>query len=384
MTAFATRASAAGRNMDLQHLADRLRERQARALDVIAGTGAIRAEDGRLVLTGTEPQLGPDGVTLTDGAYSINDVAMGGIAQKLNIPLAYLRRMHTDARDLFDVNVNGWLSRMDRRLLIRVLRDDNGSGVCRAALSDRYAKIDDLDVLVAALDGIRASGAPVRIEGADVSDTRMYLRVSAPSVRTLAPGLLAGYRSPFNGRSGADLPVVWAGFVITNSEVGCGAYEIRPRIVAEGCGYGAVITTHGMRRTHLGARHDDADGQITWSRATTAKTLELITAKTADAVAAYLDPDYLQRMVRDLEAAAGVPVTDPDTTIKTISTKLKYTDEQAASILNHFITGADTTSGGILHAVTSVAQTLADADAAHEMESTAIQAMHLAASIARS
>ena len=73
-----------------------------------------------------------------------------------------------------------------------------------------------------------------------------------------------------------------------------------------------MITAHGMRRTHLGSRNEDTEGVVAWSRATTAKTLELITAKTTDAV-------------------------------------------------------------------TSVAQTLGDADAAHEMESTAIQAMHLAA-----
>ena len=116
---------------------------------------------------------------------------------------------------------------------------------------------------------------------------------------------------------------------------------------------------------------------VAWSRATTAKTLELITAKTTDAVTAFLDTDYLQRMVRELEAAAGRPVTDPDTTIKTISTKLRYSDDQAQAILQHFIAGADISAGGILHAITSVAQTLTDADAAHEMESTAIQAMHL-------
>jgi hypothetical protein len=382
MTPFVARASAPGRNLDLQHLADLLHERSARALDVIAGTGAIHAEGGRLVLDGTEPVLGPDGVTMTAGAYTVNDVAMAGISDKLNIPLAYLRRMHADAVELWDSNVEGWLARMNRRLLIRVLRDDNGSGVARAVLSDRYAKIDDLDVLLAALDGIRASGAPVQIEGADIGAKRMYLKVSAPSVRALAPGLLANYRSPFTGQAGRDLPVVWAGFVITNSEVGCGAFEIRPRIVTLICKNGAVLTTHGIRRTHLGARHDDADGEIAWSRATTAKTLELITAKTTDAVAAFLDPDYLQRMVRELEAAAGRPVTDPDTTIKTIATKLRYSDEQAKDILAHFITGADLSAGGILHAVTSVAQTLPDADAAHDLESTAIQAMHLAAATA--
>ena len=378
MTIFATRANAPGRNLDLQNLLAIFQDRRARALDVIAGTGAIHARDGRLVLDGTEPHLGPEGVTMTDGSYTLNDVAMAGIADKLGIPLAYLRRMHTDAVDLFDVNVNGWLSRLDRRLLIRVLRDETGSGVVRACLSDKYAIMNDEDVLLAALEGIRASGAPVQVEGADISDRRFYLKVSAPTVRALAPGLLANYRSPFNGRSGADLPVVWAGFVITNSEVGCGAFSIMPRVVVEVCRNGAVITAHGMRRTHLGARHEDTEGLVAWSRATNAKMLDLITSRTTDAVAAFLDEDFLARMVRDLEAAAGKPVTDPDTTIKTIATRLRYSDETAKAVLAHFITGADTSAGGILHAITSVAQTLDDADAAHELETTAIAAMHLA------
>ena len=380
MTTFAP-ATAPGRNLDLDHLATLLRETSTRALDVIAGTAAIRAEHGRLVLEGTEPVLGTDGVTMTAGSYGLNDVATTGLADKLGIPLAYLRRMHTDAVDLFDANVNGWLARMNRRLLVRVLRDDHGGGVVRAVVSDKYARIDNLDVLIAALDGIRASGAQVQVEGCDLTDRRMYIRVAAPGVQALAPGLLANYRSPFSGQAGRELPVVWAGFVISNSEVGCGAFSIAPRIVVRVCRNGAVMTAHGMRRTHLGSRQDATEGVITWSHATTAKALELITSRTTDAVGAYLDPDYLQGMVRELEAAAGVPVTDPDTTIKTVATKLKYTDDTARAILAHFITGADLSAGGVMHAVTSVAQTLPDADAAHEMESTAIQAMHLAAAV---
>ena len=380
MTTFAP-ATAPGRNLDLDHLASLLRETSTRALDVIAGTAAIRAEHGRLVLDGTEPVLGSDGVTMTAGSYSLNDVATTGLADKLGIPLAYLRRMHTDAVDLFDANVNGWLARMNRRLLVRVLRDDHGGGVVRAVVSDKYARIDNLDVLIAALDGIRALGAQVQVEGCDLTDRRMYIRVAAPGVQALAPGLLANYRSPFSGQAGRDLPVVWAGFVISNSEVGCGAFSIAPRIVVRVCRNGAVMTAHGMRRTHLGSRQDATEGVITWSHATTAKALELITSRTTDAVAAYLDPDYLRGMVRELEAAAGVPVTDPDTTIRTVATRLKYTDDTARAILAHFITGADLSAGGVMHAVTSVAQTLPDADAAHEMESTAIQAMHLAAAV---
>ena len=56
----------------------------------------------------------------------------------------------------------------------------------------------------------------------------MYVRVVCEQVRALAPALLAGYRSPFTGAAGADNPVVFAGFVITNSETGCGAFTPDP------------------------------------------------------------------------------------------------------------------------------------------------------------
>ncbi|HEX9357029.1 MAG TPA: hypothetical protein VF933_24835 [Streptosporangiaceae bacterium] len=49
--------------------------------------------------------------------------------------------------------------------------------------------------------------------------------------------------------------------------------------------------------------------------------------------------------------------------------------------LDHFIRGGDVTAGGVMHAVTSVAQTLEDADAAHEMESLALRSLELAAAL---
>lgn len=45
----------------------------------------------------------------------------------------------------------------------------------------------------------------------------------------------------------------------------------------------------------------------------------------------------------------------------------------------HFIRGGDLTAGGILHAITSVAQTVDDAGTAQDMEAHALDAMHLAA-----
>ena len=366
------------RNMALDQLAAMLRDQSARQLDVIAGAGAIRLVGGRLLLEGTEPELGPDGVTMTAGRYAVNEVANAGLADKLGIPAAYLRRLHADHPDLYDQNVNGWLDRTDRRFLVRVLRGEAGGGVVRAFLSDRYSRIDNLDVLMAVLDGVRRSGAQVQVDGCDLTERRMHVRLYAPQVRALAPQLLGSYRSPFDGRPGADLPVVWAGFVISNSETGCGAFTIAPRLVVEVCRNGMVIDHAGLRRTHLGARHSD-DGVVAWSQETTSKTLDLIASRTRDAVAAYLDADFVTRTVRALEAVAATPVSDPDITIKQLGQRLRYTEEQQRGLLAHFIAGADLSAGGILHAVTSLAQTLPDADAAYELEATAVHAMRIAA-----
>jgi hypothetical protein len=173
------------------------------------------------------PVLGADGVTMTAGRYRPTDVCDAGIADKLGIPAAYLRRTRDFHPALFDANVNGWLGRDDRRFFIRALRASDGeTGVARAWLSDGYKKIDHLDTLMAVFDGIRRAGHPVQIETCDLTDRRMYVRARCEAVQALAPGLLAGYRSPFTGAAGADNPVVFAGFVVTNSETGCGACTV--------------------------------------------------------------------------------------------------------------------------------------------------------------
>ena len=187
-------------------------------MDVVAPASAIRARNGQLVIDGADPVLGPDGVTMTAGTYTPTEVCDQGLADKLGIPAQYLRRMREQRPDLYDVNVNGWLAGDPRKFLIRCLRPTTGTGpgAARAFLSDGFRRIDNLDVLLAALDGVRDAGVPVEIDGCDLTERKMYVRVVCQQVATLAPALLADYRSPFTGAAGADNPTVFAGFVISN------------------------------------------------------------------------------------------------------------------------------------------------------------------------
>jgi hypothetical protein len=330
------------------------------------------------VVDGSAPEIGPDGVTMTSGTYLPTEVCDQGIADKLGIPVAYLRRLRREQPGLYDANVNGWLAGDSRRFLIRCLRG-GGGGVARAFLSDGYKIIDNLDVLLAALDGVRAAGLPAEVDGCDLTERRMYIRVMCEQVAVLAPALLAGYRSPFTGAAGAENPVVFAGFVISNSETGCGAFTLTPRLVVQVCRNGMTITRDAVRAVHLGERLDQ--GVVTWSGNTQDKTLALITAKTSDAVATFLDPAYVQAAVRAIERDAGHELADPQEAVAVVSQRLRFTDDQQRDILSHFIRGGDVTAGGILHAVTSVARTLPDGDAAHEMEAAGLRALEIAATL---
>jgi hypothetical protein len=369
------------RNASLADLAALLRDQQARAVDIVAPASAVRARHGQLVIDGTDPALGADGVTMTTGTYTPTGVCDQGLADKLGIPGQYLRKLRDQRPALFDANVNGWLDGDPRKFLIRCLRpaDGSGPGAARAFLSDGYKKIDNLDVLLAALDGVRASGMPAEVDGCDLTERRMYVRVTCEQVRALAPALLADYRSPYTGAAGADNPVVFAGFVITNSETGCGAFTLTPRLVVQVCRNGMTITRDAIRAVHQGERLDE--GVVTWSGNTMDKTLALITAKTTDAVAAFLQPAYLDRTVQEISAQAGHPLADPQHAVEVVSARLRFTDVQQATILAHFIRGGDITAGGILHAVTSTAQAQPDADTAHDMEAAGLRALEIAATL---
>ncbi|MHA6783087.1 hypothetical protein ACVGOW_19125 [Pseudonocardia saturnea] len=71
--------------------------------------------------------------------------------------------------------------------------------------------VDDLDVLLAVLEGIRTAGVEVDIARCDLTEGRVYVKVRAPQIAEYAPELLADYRSPFTGARDADTPTVSPG-----------------------------------------------------------------------------------------------------------------------------------------------------------------------------
>lgn len=405
------------RNATLEDLATLLKEQHARKVDVVAPATAIQSVEGLLVVKGAEAEITEAGVTQTDGVYRPTSVCDEGVAEKLQIPLAYVRRLRSERPDLYDANVNGWLHGnvtpgVDdnqaglpdaRKFLLRCFKGDDGEsvGVARALLSDSYKIVDNLDVLTAALDGVRQAGAAIDIDGCDLTDRRMYVRIVAPGIKALAPALLANYRSPFrdggvqragNGHWGFEAarregmgydagsePVVFGGFVLSNSETGGGAFSITPRLVIQICKNGLCITEDVLRSVHLGSKMDE--GVIKWSDDTQQKNIALVTAKTRDAVATFLDTSYMEKVISRIEEKAGVEIAKPVDDVKTIGKKLTFDEATIDGVLEHFMRGSDMTAGGVMNAVTSFAQTVDDADKAYEIEQQGLRALDLAAAL---
>jgi hypothetical protein len=417
------------RNADLPTLAAALNDQRTRAVDLVVPARSILFRRNALIVDGVEPMLSENGVTEVNGLYLPTRVALEGISAKLKFPLEFAGRCRTmlhmdvaDGRTLFDVNVNRLLQAqpLDARYLVRLLKSADGApggdgadGVMRALLSDRFRCIDNFDVVLAALRGMTEAGITDPIIEADLTERRMIVKVGVPQIATLAPKLLEGYRSPFGGHDASVVrrdgregglggwtpervanasrgegqtiegggETVFAGFVISNSEVGGGGFNITPRLVIRLCNNGLTIAAEALKRVHLGAQMDA--GVVDWSEETARRNLALVASQTADAVRKFISPDYLNAKVAELEADAATPLTDAQTVIATVSKSLGFSEVEATNILAHFIQGGQMTAGGVMQAVTSAAQLHEDGDDAWAMEAKGIPAMHAAVAAMR-
>jgi len=387
------------RKTDFETLLATLDEQQDRKVDVVVPATNLCFGGGnlRVLRSDLEPRLTADGVTPVVQEFTSTDVFDEGLAERLGRGIVtgrMLRKLRAEGwTDIVDGTLNGlihgkrkggslvqatgdgseWMREpLDKSVLVRALKDADGgeTGTARALLSNSYKIVDHVETLRAALRGMQAAGLGAdNIAQCDLTGRKMYVTVTAPEIKALAPELLKGYRSPFTGQTGSDNPTVFAGFVLSNSETGHGSFSVTPRLVVEVCTNGMTIKRDAVAARHLGARLDD--GLIRYSEETRQANLQLITSQAADAVRTFLDVDYMRKVLAELTEQAGHEVKETERAVKEITQKLEcpalYDD-----VLTAFIKGGQTTRGGLVQAVTAAAQSAdIDADLAFQMEERA-------------
>jgi len=203
-----------------------LRQSQAKT-DYLVNTANLRMEPW-----GNEPMLR---VLDANGLDQVEPLTMKQTAHQqlgayLDIPRKYYDRMLQQEPDLLAHNVNHWFQKQPEQRMIRTI-----DGHARAFLSNRYRRIDNLDIAKVTLP-IIAEMPDARYESCQITDDYMYIKVVNPRLTAeVVPG-----------------DIVQAGVVISNSETGLGAVTIQPLIYRLVCSNGMVVNAAKARRNHVG------------------------------------------------------------------------------------------------------------------------------------
>lgn len=286
------------------------------------------------------------------------------VAEKFDIPRGYYKKMLADATKLLDSNVNHWLKSESKNLLLRTFQGgaDYYKSTARALLSDRYSMIDNYAVLMEALGAIKETGLTIEIVNAELSETRMYLKVVCPDVEIKAKELLYMHRQSVDLGFG-----VVSGFTLSNSEIGAGSFKITPRGVVLSCTNGLISTKDELKNVHLGAKMEQLG--FDKNKAVMQANLKLIREQIKHAVKIFLSKEYLQKLINVYKQLGDVPIEAPiEKVIQVVGKEYQISDERKSNILKYFIEGGDTRRMGLASAMTREVQDLQNADQKNDTE----------------
>lgn len=281
--------------------------------------------------------------------FAVGEVAHQQISARLGIPYRYYQKMQTEQPALLDENVNTWLHETPERRMVRTL-----DGRVRAFLSDRYRRLDNLELCAAVLPVIREmKGA--NIESCAVTETHLYLKV-------------------INRRMKAEVAVgdvVQAGFVISNSEVGLGSLKVEPLVFRLICKNGLICKDFTQKKYHVGrqAGGRDEEAYELYSDETIAQDDKAFFMKVKDTVRCAADEAKFQLTVDRMREAMHVPLEhEPVKEVELLADKFQLTQAERGDVLRQLFMSGDSTRYGLLNAVTAASKICDDYERATELE----------------
>ena len=243
------------RKGDIETLVAKLKEQMLLKVDLIVPSENIRMDgnaniviSGRIdgseetndELTGILRQL----KIQTKGELILQpfNTAHGQLKERLDIPAKYYDRLMRHP-ELLQANINYWMKEVNKNYFLRIFEDKStNTGYLRTILSDKFFTLDNWDVLLATMDAVKESGVKLEIESCDISENKMYVRFIAPGVERDASKILKNYKLPDG--SEPNNPKICAGFVVSNSEIGCGRFFVAPRLIVLACKNGKIGRAH--------------------------------------------------------------------------------------------------------------------------------------------
>jgi hypothetical protein len=273
----------------------------------------------------------------------------------LGIPTTYYDKMRDEYPELLAQNVNGWLGRSDAKHTVRTL--DN---TVRAFLSDKYRRIDNIEIAEAVLP-IIGQMPDVRVESCDITDSHMYIKVVNPRLETEV-------------RKG---DIVQSGVVISNSEVGLGSVTVMPLVYRLVCLNCMIVYDLGQRKYHTGRQLEES--WELFSDETMRADDRAFFMKLCDIVRTAVDEARFAKAVEKLRESAGAKITgDVPALVELAAKSYGFNQNEQSGVLRHLIEGGDLSLYGLSNAVTRASQDTDSYDRATALETAGWQIVTMA------
>lgn len=288
------------------------------------------------------------GFTDISGEFVISDIAHQQIATRLQIPFRYYQKMRLEYPELLDKNINSWFARTNEKRMLRTL--DNR---LRAFLSDRYRRLDNLELAEAVLPILNEIKG-LEIISSEITETHMYIKVINKKLKAEV----------------GENDIVQAGMVISNSEVGLGSLKIEPLVYRLVCKNGLIVKDYTQKKYHVGKQVDSEESAYEIYRdETLAADDKAFFMKVQDTVRCAVDETKFLLSVNKLIAIKSEHTGDnPIKTVELLADKYILNQNERGSILRHFIMGGDDSRFGLVNAVTRASQDIEDYNRATELE----------------
>lgn len=281
--------------------------------------------------------------------YIVGDIAHHQLASRLGIPFRYYQKMQADCPALLDENVNTWLHQHPERRMLRTLDHR-----LRAFLSDRYRRLDNLELCAAVLPVLRDMKGAV-IESCEVTDSHLYLKVLNKKLKAeVAVG-----------------DVVQAGIVISNSEVGLGSLKIEPLVYRLVCRNGMICKDYSQKKYHVG-KQVEAETEAAYelySDETLRADDTAFFLKVQDIVRCAVDESRFHLTVDKMREAMRIPlVHDPVQEVELLADTYQLNQNERGNVLRSLFMGRDLSRYGLMNAVTDASKLAESYERATEME----------------
>lgn len=300
-----------------------------------------------------ETDAGQSVLSLTSGneikRYLVNEVAHQQIASRLNIPYRYYQKMQKEYPELLDQNVNGWFTHNPERRMLRTL-----DGRVRAFLSNRYRRLDNLELCAAILPIINEMKS-ASIESCEVTESHMYLKVINKKLKAEV----------------AVNDVVQAGFVVSNSEIGLGSLKVEPLVYRLVCKNGLICKDFSQKKYHVGRRADLAEDAAydLYSDETLQADDRAFFMKVQDIIRHAVDESRFLLTVDKMREALHIPLKhDPVQEVELLADTYQLTQGERGDILRELFMGHDLSRYGMVNAVTAASKLAQSYDRATELE----------------